>query len=148
MQKPLRILTIVNLPWDPRLGAARVYVDLAEQWKKAGHVVEKFCLTNAFPKPTNSRGLRALRQVLFPRRAARFVRQHAAEFDVIDALIGALPFHKSNLRFAGLVVARSVGLHRAYDQFGRFSQEKWPDQPRGKFLGRFLPLDAPSSAPR
>jgi glycosyltransferase involved in cell wall biosynthesis len=138
MPKPLRILTIVNLPWDPRLGAARVYVDLAEQWKKTGHVVEKFCLTNAFPKPTNSRGLRALRQVLFSRRAARFVRQHAAEFDVIDALIGALPFHKSNLRFAGLVVARSVGLHRAYDQFGRFSQEKWPGQPRGKFLGRFF----------
>src|SRR6185312_5586439 len=81
MQKPLRILAIVNLPWDPRLGAARVYVDLAEQWKKAGHIVGKFCLTDAFPKPTDSRGLRALRQVLFPRRAVRFVQEHATEFD-------------------------------------------------------------------
>lgn len=138
MQKPLRILTIVNLPWDPRLGAARVYVDLAEQWKKTGHSVEKFCLTDAFPKPTNSRGLRALRQVCFPRHAARFVREHATEFDLIDALIGTLPFPKNNLRFNGLLVARSVGFHRAYDQFSRFSKKKWPDQPRGKFLGRFF----------
>ncbi|MGH8101081.1 MAG: glycosyltransferase family 4 protein [Chthoniobacterales bacterium] len=138
MDERLRILCIVNLPWDPRLGAARVYVDLAEQWKKAGHIVDKFCLTDAFPKPTNSRGLRALRQVLFPRRAARFVREHAAEFDLIDALIGTVPFPKSNLRFNGLLVARSVGFHRAYDQFSRFSQKKWSNQPRGKFLGRFF----------
>ncbi len=138
MDKRLRILSVVNLPWDPRLGAARVYVDLAEQWRKAGHSVEKFCLTDAFPKPTNSRGLRALRQVFFPRHAARFVREHATEFDLIDALIGTLPFPKSNLRFNALLVARSVGFHRAYDQFSRFSKKKWPDQPRGKFLGRFF----------
>jgi glycosyltransferase involved in cell wall biosynthesis len=57
---------------------------------------------------------------------------------VIDALIGTLPFPKSHLRFDGLVVARSVGLHRAYDEFNRFSQKRWIDQPRGKLLGRFF----------
>jgi glycosyltransferase involved in cell wall biosynthesis len=138
MQKPLRILTIVNLPWDPRLGAARVYVDLAEQWKKAGHIVGKFCLTDAFPKPTDSRGLRALRQVLFPRRAVRFVQERATEFDVIDALIGTLPYSKESLAFNGLLVARSVGFHRAYDEFTHFARGRWLDQPRGKLLGRYF----------
>ena len=138
MNKPLRILTIVNLPWDPRLGAARVYVDLAEEWKKAGHTVERFCLTDAFPKPTDSRGLRALRQVLFPRHAVRFVRKRATDFDVIDALMGTLPPPKESLGFDGLLVARSVGFHRAYDQFAQFARKRWPDQPRGKFLGRYF----------
>ena len=48
--KPLRILAIVNLPWDSRLGAARVWIELVKEWEAAGHVVEKFCLSDAFPK--------------------------------------------------------------------------------------------------
>ncbi|MEP6685893.1 MAG: glycosyltransferase family 4 protein [Verrucomicrobiota bacterium] len=136
--KALRILAIVNLPWDPRLGAARVWMDLTEEWTKAGHTVEKFCLTDAFPVPTSSRGLSALRQVFFTRRAARYVKLHAHRFDVIDALIGTLPFSKSSLGFHGLLVARSVGLPRLYEQFEKLTRRRWPDQPKGKFLGKFF----------
>ena len=54
--KPLRILVIVNLPWDARLGAIRVWVELAEQWRAAGHVVEKFSLSgNVLVKPFQHR---------------------------------------------------------------------------------------------
>ena len=133
--KPLRILAIVNLPWDPRLGAARVWMELSEEWRKAGHLVEKFCLTDAFPKPTSSRGLSALRQAIFPFRAAKFVRQNAGRFDVIDCLIGTLPFAKESLGFKGLVVARSIGLHRLYERFDLLSRERWPDQPKGRLFG-------------
>lgn len=135
MKKPLRILAIVDLPWDPRLGAARVFIELAEQWRKAGHTVEKFCLTDAFPKPTRSRGLDALRRILFPYRAANYVRVNAGRFDVIDCLIGTLLFSKKLLGFQGLLVGRSVGL---YEPFIRFSRERWSDQPRGKFAGRLF----------
>ena len=99
MNKPLRILGVLDLPWDQRLGAARVWIELGEQWKKAGHTFEKFCLTDAFPKPTGLRPLSALRRVLFPYRAARYVRQNASRFDVIDSLIGTLPFSKRQLSF-------------------------------------------------
>ena len=133
--KPLRILAIVNLPWDARLGAARVWIELAEEWRKAGHVVEKFCLTDAFPKSTRSRALSAFRQAIFPSRAARFVRQNAGRFDVIDCLIGTLPFSKESLGFHGLIVARSVGLHRPYERFDIMARERWPDQPKGRFSG-------------
>jgi len=138
VQKPLRILGIVNLPWDPRLGAARVWFELSEQWKKAGHEIDKFCLSDAFPKPTRSRALSAWRQAVFPYRAARFVRSHAAKYDVIDCLIGTLPFPKKSLHFQGLLVGRSIGLYLAYDEFIRFSRRRWPDQPRGKFLSRLF----------
>jgi glycosyltransferase involved in cell wall biosynthesis len=138
MDKPLRVLGIVNLPWDPRLGAARVWFELSEQWTKAGHKIDKFCLSDAFPKPTRSRALSAWRQAVFPYRAARYVRRNAGKFDVIDCLIGTLPFSKKTLRFDGLLVGRSIGLYLAYDEFMRFSRRRWPDQPRGKFLGRLF----------
>jgi glycosyltransferase involved in cell wall biosynthesis len=138
VDKQLRILGIVNLPWDPRLGAARVWFELCEQWTKAGHKIDKFCLSDAFPKPTRSRALSAWRQAVFPYRAARYVRRNAGKFDVIDCLIGTLPFSKRSLRFRNLLVGRSIGLYLAYDEFTRFSRQRWPDQPRGKFVGRLF----------
>lgn len=134
----LRILAVVSLPWDARLGAARVWIELAREWTRAGHTVEKFCLTDAFPNPETSRAGSALRQVAFPSRAAAYIRENANRFDVIDGLIGSLPFSKSGLRFRGLLVARSVGLFRLYDQFIRQASALWPNQPKGRPFGRFF----------
>src|SRR5207253_582625 len=90
------------------------------------------------PKPTSSRALSAWRQAIFPYRAARYVRLNAGKFDVIDCLIGTLPFSKKSLRFRNLLVGRSIGLFLAYDEFIRFSRRRWPDRPRGKFVGRLF----------
>jgi glycosyltransferase involved in cell wall biosynthesis len=136
MQKPLRILIVVDLAWDARLGAVRVFMALANAWREAGHTVSQYCFTDAFPIPTKSRFRSACRQLLFPWKAAAFIRQHADDFDVIDSLLGTLPFPKTRLRFSGLVVARSVGFYRLYEQFERLSLQRWPDRPRGKLLGR------------
>jgi glycosyltransferase involved in cell wall biosynthesis len=133
---PLRILAVVNVAWDPRFGAARVWIELAEEWKRAGHVVEKFCLTDAFPIATSSSALAAFRLLLFPFRAARFVRDNAGRFDVIDALIGTLPFSKKSLHFHGLLVARSVGLYYLYEKFERAAAKRWPSSSKGKLIGR------------
>src|SRR5438067_2035694 len=99
---PLRILIILNLEWNPRLGAVRVYLELAEQWRAAGHVVEHFSLSEAFPRARSSRAGFAIRQLLFAFKAGAFVRKNAARFDVIDALIGSLPMSKKKLGFSGL----------------------------------------------
>ena len=135
MSAPLRILAIVNLPWDARLGASRVWMELAEEWTRAGHVVEKFCLTDAFPRESRSSVISTLRTALFPRRAAAFLRENAARFDVVDCLIGTLPFAKRELRFRGLFVARSVGLFRFYDDFLLAAEKRWPEKSQGTFLG-------------
>jgi glycosyltransferase involved in cell wall biosynthesis len=138
MDQPLRILAVVNVPWDPRLGAARVWIELAEEWTNAGHVVEKFCLTDAFPKPASSSAVAAIRTLIFPYCAAKFIRQNAARFDVIDALVGTLPFSKNSLRFRGLLVARSVGLYRLYEKFEREAAKRWPRSQKGKLIGRLF----------
>jgi len=136
MDKPLRILAVVNLPWDPRLGAARVWIELAEEWTRAGHVVEKFCLTDAFPTPASSSAVSAVRVLLFPFRVARFIRRNPDRFDVIDALVGTLPFSKRSLRFRGLLVARSVGLYHLYEKFEKTAAKRWAPPPKGKLFGR------------
>ena len=134
----MRILIVVNLDWDSRLGAVRVYAELAERWRELGHTVERFTLTEAFPGGRGGRVGFALRQILFPRKAAAYLRQNAHRFDVVDALIGSLPQAKDQLGFNGLLVARSVGLYRLYEQFEAASRARWPRQPRGKFLGRLF----------
>lgn len=136
--KPLRILIVLNLEWNPRLGAVRVYMELAEQWRAAGHVVEHFSLTEAFPRARGSRAAFAVRQLLFAYRAAAFVKKDASRFDVVDALIGSLPMSKKKLGFAGLLIARSVGLYRLYDRFELAARQRWPQRPRGKFLGKIF----------
>ncbi len=134
--KPLRILAVVNLAWDPRLGATRVWMELAEQWRAAGHTVEKFSLSDAFPRAHAGRATFALRQFFFPWKAAAYIRKNAHRFDVIDALIGTVPHSKRKLRFSGLLVARSVGLYLLYDRFERDLEARAPKQPKGKLLGR------------
>jgi glycosyltransferase involved in cell wall biosynthesis len=135
---PLRILVMVNLPWDSRLGAVRIYMELAEQWRASGHLVEKYSLSDAFPDARVSSAEFTIRQLLFSYKAAAFVRKNSARFDVIDALIGVLPFSKSKLGFHGLLVGRSVGLYRLYEQFDRSVEKRWPGRPKGKFLGRIF----------
>ncbi|MEY2481308.1 MAG: hypothetical protein QOI04_2235 [Verrucomicrobiota bacterium] len=137
-QKPLRILAVVNLAWDRRLGASRVWLELGEEWRAAGHIVDKYSLTDAFPKPSRRSAMIALRQVMFAYRAARFIRKNAARYDVIDALLGTVPFSKKRLGFRGLLVARSVGFYRLYEKFDVFARNRWPDLSRGKLIGRLL----------
>ncbi len=136
--EPLRILAIVNLPWDSRLGASRVWIELTKEWTRAGHIVEKYCLTDAFPDPPASRAGSALRQILFPHTAAAFVRAHGERFDVIDCLIGVLPFRKESLGFQGLLVARSVGLFRIYNRFLRESAKAGPGGQKGRWFGHLF----------
>src|SRR6266403_476972 len=134
----MRILTIVDLPWDTRLGAARIFMELSRAWAAAGHDVSHYCLGDAFPAATSSPPASAWRRLRFPAKAAAFVRNNATRFDVIDCIVGALPVAKERLNFAGLLVARSIGSHRLYRDFEKMARERWPDQPRGKLSGRIF----------
>ena len=136
--KPLRILLLLNLKWDARLGAVRVYMDLADEWRAAGHTVEHYSLSDAFPGASDSAASFAVHQVLFAYKAKTFVRKNAARFDIIDALIGSLPASKQALGFSGLLIARSVGLYRLYERFEKGARQRWPHRSRGKLLGRIF----------
>jgi glycosyltransferase involved in cell wall biosynthesis len=136
--RPLRILMIVNLPWDERLGAVRIWIELADELRSRGHTVEKFSLSDAFPGAAGSGVKFVIQQLLFTRRAAAFVRENASRFDVVDAQIGTLPYSRRELGLRGIIVARSVGLYRLYEKFERSVAERWPRPPQGKLAGRLF----------
>jgi glycosyltransferase involved in cell wall biosynthesis len=123
----MRILTIVDLPWDARLGAVRILMELARTWEAAGHEVTHYCLGDAFPDKTSCPPRSAWRRLRFPQKAAAFVRKNAARFDVIDAIVGTLAVPKTRLNFNGLLVARSIGSHRLYRDFETMARERWPE---------------------
>ncbi|HSP45844.1 MAG TPA: hypothetical protein VLO30_07615, partial [Chthoniobacterales bacterium] len=135
---PLRILVVISHPWDMRLGAPRVYMELAEQWRASGNAVEKFSLSDACPKGAGSGAKLLIRQFRFARKAAAFIRQNGDQFDVVDALVGDLPFSKTQLGFGRLLVARSVGLPQFYDEFEQTVPRRWPGRSRGRLRGRIF----------
>ncbi|NEO43480.1 MAG: glycosyltransferase family 4 protein [Moorea sp. SIO4A3] len=137
MNRPLKILMVLHMPWTRNLGGSRVQLELAEEFRAMGHVVEKFDYHDAFPNASSSR-LAQLTRPHFSVKARAFVKANAHRFDIIDAHQGNLPFSKQELGFQGLLVARSVGLYAFYDQFAKQEQEKYPPQKIKTRLGNLL----------
>lgn len=129
--KRLRILMVLDIPWDPTFGAARVQIDLAHQFSALGHVVDHFCYDDAYSSPPRMPQLAALTRN-FPRRASRYIRQHSGRYDVIDARHASLVASKRALRFKGLLVTRSTGLLPVYER--EFLAEERRLRHRGKRL--------------
>ncbi len=136
--RSLRILMVVDLPWDGRLGACRVLMELADQWRALGHKISHFSLSEAFPASRASGVRFALQQLLFAHKVAAFIRTNKDSFDVIDAAIGCVPYSRQALGFRGIIVARSVGLYLLYERFERVTIRRWPRQSRGTTAGRLF----------
>lgn len=130
---------LLHMPWDENLGGPKPQIELAREFEKLGHKVEKFDLLDAFPnmKASHSR-IRELTRPSFSSRAKAFVKANAERFDVIDSHHGNLPFSKTELGFRGLLVARSAGLYALYQQFSAFAEQKWPSQKKGHPVAEFL----------
>jgi glycosyltransferase involved in cell wall biosynthesis len=120
----LRVLMVLGMPWDRRLGAPRVQIELAEQFSRAGHRVDKLSLEDVFGAEPRSR-LEALTRPDFGHAARSRLREIAPGYDVIDAQHGDVPFSKRELGFDGLLVARSCGLFGLYREAERRLAEKW-----------------------
>jgi glycosyltransferase involved in cell wall biosynthesis len=126
----MRILLITHTMWNPDLGAPQAQMALADHCRKLGDQVAKYSYEDAFAQPIGSTWLetRIRSNRSFAARAHRFVREHGSSFDIIEANQTDLPFSKRQLRFSGLLIARSVGLIPAYERFERFARAKWPSR--------------------
>lgn len=115
---PLRILMVLGMPWDRRLGAPRVQIELGERFSVLGHHVDKLSLEDVFASAPEDR-LRALVRRDFSAAAKGRLREIARGYDVIDAQHGDVPFPKEEIGFDGLLVARSCGLYGLYQEAER-----------------------------
>ncbi|WP_335096169.1 glycosyltransferase family 4 protein [Nostoc sp.] len=128
---------VLHMPWERNLGGSRVQLELAEEFRKLGHEVEKFDYYDAFPKHQSAR-LGELFRPSFSVKAKAFVQANAHRFDIIDAHQGNLPFLKQELGFQGLLVARSVGLYAFYDEFTKQENARKAPQKIKTRLGNLL----------
>jgi glycosyltransferase involved in cell wall biosynthesis len=126
---------VLGMPWDRRLGAPRVQIELAEQFSLAGHRVDKLSLEDVFPAEPRSR-VEALTRPDFGHAARSRLRAIAPGYDIIDAQHGDVPFAKRELGFDGLLVARSCGLFGLYREAERRLAEKWGARATGSPLLR------------
>jgi len=113
---------VLEFPWTRILGAARVSVEVADEFVAMGHSVEKFDLFDAFPR-RNKLSI-YFETSRFPRRAIDYVRANAHRFDIIQAELGNLPVSKEQLGFKGLLVARSNGLQHFYSAYTQAEGER------------------------
>jgi glycosyltransferase involved in cell wall biosynthesis len=102
----MRILFCAPTPWNPRLGAAKVFIELSEELTALGWECERICLpelvTAAPGRPNVPLYAEALR---------RHLRERAADFDVVEYDHVFLPYPRSDFPAHVLLVARSVLLH-------------------------------------
>jgi glycosyltransferase involved in cell wall biosynthesis len=127
--RELRILMVLHMPWDRNLGGPRVQIELADEFRSHGHIVDKFDFFDAFPEGRYKIS-RMLAPLAFSARARDYIRRSSKRYDIVDAHHGNLPFTKGELKFDGLLVARSGGLCFFYDDFERFARKRWPAETR------------------
>ena len=109
----MKILMVVHSWWRRDLGIARIQMELAEEFRKSGHTVEKFSYEDVFP--VRRTRLDELTMIFSP-KAREFVKLNAHRFDIIDAHQSDLPFSKQEMGFSGLLVVRSAGLDPLYEE--------------------------------
>jgi glycosyltransferase involved in cell wall biosynthesis len=134
----LRIVMILHAPWRRELGLSRCSVELAEEFRALGHQVDKFDISDAFPRRTRLGTF--FEDALFARRAVAFVRRHGHEYDVIQAEQGNLPVPRRALDYDGVLVCRSDGLVHFYAEWLRERKRRGERRPeaRGTVLGSAL----------
>ncbi|AGF50607.1 slr1066 [Synechocystis sp. PCC 6803] len=128
-KKQLKILMVLHMPWDANLGGPKPQMELAKEFSRQGHIVEKFDYYDAFPEikslPPKLLWLYRLFMPSFSQRAKEYIQKHANFFDIIDAQQGNLPFSKEELKFNGTLIVRSVGLYAFHQQFQELVQKTW-----------------------
>ena len=138
INRPLKILMILHMPWSRNLGGSRVQLELADEFRAMGHEVAKFDYNDAYDNTTKNSRLKHLFRPIFAHRARAFIRANAKKFDIIDAHQGKVPFSKDELNFSGLLVSRSVGLRAFYDQFSKFARTQWSHEINNVSLSNIL----------
>ena len=89
-------------------GLGRVHLELMEEYKKAGHHVEKVDYADLFPKGQNK--FQRIFESSFTEKLFKYLQKHASKYNVIDANFENVPFSKSSFNFQGLVFIRSHGI--------------------------------------
>lgn len=119
MNRKIRILQTINLPWDEKLGASKIQIELSEEYIKSDFIVEHFCLDEA------NIGTSVIYPLLFSKKVINYLQNHKGVYDIIEANQSDFPCSKKRFGFEGLLVFRSFGLLFNYNEIiNKYSLKK------------------------
>lgn len=110
----MKILVCSPNPLDPRLGAPKVIIEVAECMNRQGEDCRLVSDTEVCPGIGRYHGMR--RALEYSRALREFVRKAGPDYDVVDYDHAFLPYSRSEFSPRALLVARSVLLAQHFDR--------------------------------
>lgn len=110
--KKLKILLVLQTPWGTHLGMSRVHYELKLAYEAAGHQVDYLDGHMLYPKGNSL--WQQITGLSTQERILAYLKEHAHQYDVIDANQRCIPYPKEDYGFKGIVLFRSHGLPPIY----------------------------------
>lgn len=135
----MRVLMVSGVPHSPVDGAAHAQMDIAEELRVRGHVVDVFSGAN-LPRDRRQRHVRRIDTRRFARAARRHILKFGDGYDVIEATERLLPYTKTELGLtrSQVLATRSAGSHVLYEEYLRTERARFGDVAPGTTPGRAL----------
>ena len=110
----MKILVCSPIPLDPKLGAAKVILEVTECMNRQGEDCRLVSDTDVCPGVAGFHGVR--RMVEYSHALREFLRRNAHDYDVVDYDHVYLPYSRETFERRVLFVARSVLLAQHFDR--------------------------------
>jgi glycosyltransferase involved in cell wall biosynthesis len=110
----MKFLFCSHNPLDPRLGAAKALIETAAALEKLGHTCTLVSDETISPGIRSYSGVEKIRN--FSESLARYLDQHAKDYDVVEYEHLYLPYSRSRFSDKPLFVARSVLLTHHFEK--------------------------------
>ncbi|WP_316786276.1 glycosyltransferase family 4 protein [Pedobacter frigiditerrae] len=110
--KKKAILLITQTDWTEKLGAAKVHIELKQEYEKIGYHVDKLSFEDLYPN-----GQSAFDKIFgefYISKIHKFLKKNARHYDIIDANIHCIIHPKNKYDFKGIVLVRSHGIGPIY----------------------------------
>ncbi|MVN22240.1 glycosyltransferase family 4 protein [Mucilaginibacter arboris] len=108
----MKILIVSHGVINNDSGLGRVHYELIQEYKKAGHLVEKVDYSDLYPKGQNK--FQRVFGSSFTEKLLNYLQKNAFKYNVIDANFENVAFPKESFGFKGVLFVRSHGIRPLY----------------------------------
>lgn len=137
----MKILFCSPNPLVKELGAPKIWIELAEEMEQLGWKCKTISLQQLATIPKHLQKHQPSWQLIFSEALRQYLREHAAEYDVIDYDHSYLPYPRSEFNPRTLFVARSALLVHHLEKITIPQPKTWKSKIRGLIKGKRDAID-------
>jgi glycosyltransferase involved in cell wall biosynthesis len=132
----MKILLCSPAPLIKELGAPKIWIELAEAMEQLGWECKTISLQQLATIPKHLQNHQLSREIIFSEALRQYLREHAAEYDVIDYDQSYLPYSRSEFYPRTLFVARAALLVHHLEKINIPQPKTWKSKIRGLIKGK------------